>query len=185
MDSSESTSPEPNPKRGLHRGVLTAAASVAMVLAGLGVAGAQTDGTAVPTVTKAEKPAATTEGNVEPTKEPGCHDGHHRHPGRKAKLDTAAEAIGISREDLVTALRDGQSIAQVARSEDVDPQKVIDALVAEAKERLAERVEGGHLTQAQADQKVAMLTERVTELVNREGLPMHRHGRRGPRPANA
>ena len=195
MDSPESATPEPlepSPKPRLHRGVLTAAAAVAMVLAGLGVAGAQTGET--PTTTKAEEPAATAEGDIEAAKEPGCHEGHGG-PGRKPKLEAAAEAIGISREDLVTALRDGQSIAQVAQSKDVDPQKVVEAMVNEAKEHLAEAVEDGRLTQALADEKTANLTERITELVNREGLSKHRHvhrhfHRRGdregdPAPANA
>ena len=42
-----------------------------------------------------------------------------------------AGVIGISEADLKTALQSGQSLAQIAQAHGVDPQKVIDALVAE------------------------------------------------------
>jgi len=88
-----------------------------------------------------------------------------RRPGHH--LAVAAEAIGVPPAELAGALRDGQSIAEVARAEGVEVQTVIDALVAQARERLAEQVAAGHLTQAEADEKAADLVERVTELVNR------------------
>ncbi|HEX2038817.1 MAG TPA: hypothetical protein VHF47_03680, partial [Acidimicrobiales bacterium] len=116
-----------------------------------------------------QQPSAQHEGEKRPG---GCHRGHHR----KAGLDVAANTIGVSLEELRTALRDGRSIAQVAQSKDVDPQKVIDAMVADAKEHLADAVESGRLTQAQADEKAERLTERITDLVNRTGGP--RGGRR-------
>lgn len=175
MDSSESSTPGGS-KRTLHRGFLTAGAVVAMVLAGLGVAGAQTG--APPTTTDpAQSTAQADEG-----RKAHCH---HKHgPGLKAGLAAAASTIGVSEEELRTALRDGQSIAQVAQSKDVDVQKVIDAMVAEAKAKLAEAVQNGRITQAQADAKAANLSERITTLVNREGLPTrgpgHRHGGRRP-----
>jgi polyhydroxyalkanoate synthesis regulator phasin len=76
---------------------------------------------------------------------------HHRGPG----LEVAAEAIGITEDELATELRSGKSIADVAKANDVDVQKVIDALVAEEKARLEEAQE--------------TLTARVTERVNSTG----------------
>lgn len=93
----------------------------------------------------------------------------HRAAHVAAHLDVAAEAIGVTPVELRTALRDGRSIAQVAQSKDVDVQKVVDALVADARSRLAAKVTAGELTQAEADEKAARLTERVTALVNRTG----------------
>lgn len=160
MDPTEST-PEPvRPPRRLQRGVLTAGAVVAMVLAGLGVAGAQTGDAPTSTTAAAE----SAEGK------------RVLRPG-KAHLDTAAEAIGIPRSELLAQLEDGKSIAQVAQSKDVDPQKVIDAVVAAVKADLAERVQAGDITQAQADAKAENLAARITELVNREGLPAHGPGK--------
>lgn len=184
MDSSESSTPGGS-KRRLHTGFLTAGAVVAMVLAGLGVAGAQTGDP--PTTTEPAQstaPAPSAQGDDEARKA-GCHHGHHR----KANLATAASTIGVTEEELRTALRGGQSIAQVAQSKDVDVQKVIDAMVADAKAKLAEAVQNGRLTQAQADAKSANLTDRITEMVNREGLPArgpggHRH-HHGPPPQDA
>lgn len=49
----------------------------------------------------------------------------------RADFAKVAEAIGVTPEELRTALQSGQSIAQVAQAHGVDPQKAIDALVAE------------------------------------------------------
>jgi cell division FtsZ-interacting protein ZapD len=70
-----------------------------------------------------------------------------RHPGRAAAIRTAAEAIGIDADELRAALRDGQTIAQVAEANGVDPQDVIDALVAQAKERITKVVNGDTVRQ--------------------------------------
>lgn len=103
---------------------------------------------------------------------------------RIALLDTAAEAIGIEPAELREALRNGQTIAQVSQANDVDPQRVVDALVAEHNEHLDEAVANGRLTQEQADERKANAEERFTDLVNgelrlREGRP-GRPGGPGP-----
>jgi hypothetical protein len=81
-------------------------------------------------------------------------------------LDAAAEAIGITTDELRTAIDGGQTIAQVAQSKGVAVQTVIHALVADAKAHLASEVAEGDLTQAEADQKLAQATERITAFVN-------------------
>jgi polyhydroxyalkanoate synthesis regulator phasin len=83
-----------------------------------------------------------------------------------ANFDVAAEALGITEDELRDALRDGQTIAEVASAQGVDVQAVIDALVAEATTRIDEAVADGDLTQEEADERTADLVERVTELVN-------------------
>jgi hypothetical protein len=55
----------------------------------------------------------------------------HRFVERHEDFAKIAGVIGISEDDLKTAIQSGQSIAQIAQAHDVDPQKVIDALVAE------------------------------------------------------
>ncbi|MFZ1491065.1 MAG: hypothetical protein WAS51_14100, partial [Ilumatobacteraceae bacterium] len=69
--------------------------------------------------------------------------GHGRHGRFMRGLSTAAETIGITEEELATALRDGQTIAEVAEANSVDPQTVIDALVAEAETRITTMVNEG------------------------------------------
>ena len=160
--------------RGLRSGLLAAGAALGMTLAGLGIAAAQVGGSTTPPSTT--EPNTTAPGSPAPGATAGeghgdCPHGHHK----RVRLAAAATAIGIPEAELLEALRSGQSIAQVAESKNVPVQKVIDALVAEAKAHLAERVESGAITQAQADEKAAGLTARITEMVNRTGFPRHRH----------
>jgi DNA-directed RNA polymerase specialized sigma subunit len=65
-----------------------------------------------------------------------------RHPRRSAAIRAAAEVIGIDATELRDALRDGQTIAQVAEANGVDPQDVIDALVARSTQRITKVVNG-------------------------------------------
>ncbi|NAZ77848.1 hypothetical protein GTQ99_20900 [Kineococcus sp. T13] len=111
---------------------------------------------------------------------PGGHGG-----GRGVDLDAAAEAVGLSAEELRTALQaDGATLASVAAEQGVAEQELVDALVADATERLAQAVADGRLTQEQADERTADLPARTAELVDRElpggpGGPGGRGG--GPR----
>ena len=86
-----------------------------------------------------------------------------RHGG--AGLDAAAKAIGVTVDDLRTQLQGGKTIAQVAKAKGVDEQKVIDAMVADAKSHLDQAVKDGHLTQAQADKELAEAKTRIKDLV--------------------
>ena len=95
-----------------------------------------------------------------------------------ASIDAAAKAIGVTTDELRQAVRDGKTIADVAKEKNVDVQKVIDAVVADATSRLNEAVTSGRLTRAEADQRIAQLPDQVTKLVNGQ-LPL-RGGRGGP-----
>ena len=75
----------------------------------------------------------------------GEHEGHQERQGRRAEnrqasLETAASVIGVTADELKAALQGGQSIADVATANGVDPQTVIDALVAEATSNLTQRI---------------------------------------------
>jgi hypothetical protein len=101
------------------------------------------------------------------------------HPGLRVffgeKLEVAANAIGITVDELRTALESGQSIAEVATAKGVDVQKVIDALVADANQRIDQAVTNGSLTAAEATELKSDVVERVTDAVNNDG-PFMRHG---------
>ena len=110
--------------------------------------------------------------------------GLHRHgPRLFAALDTAAEYLDLTEPALRERLRDGETLAEIARDEGKSVEGLIDALVAEKTKRLDEAVEDGRLKQAQRDRIVANLREHVTEMVNGR-LPSVRPGRffRGPHP---
>ena len=81
-------------------------------------------------------------------------------------LAVAAKAIGITEADLRTALQSGKTMADVAKANNVDPQKVIDALVQDGLDELAADVKAGAITQAQADAEKAHVTEHATNMVN-------------------
>ena len=106
------------------------------------------------------------------------HGGHHG--GDRIGLETAADALGLTEEELRTALEpDGTSLADVAQAQGVDVGTLVDALVQAQQDRIAQAVEDGRLTQAEADQRLADLEARVTERVNSDDPVRGHHGRGG------
>jgi hypothetical protein len=104
-------------------------------------------------------------------------------PGRgPGNLEAAAGALGVTTDELRTALQGGQSLAEVAQSKGIDVEQVVNALVAELKAHLDEEVAAGEHTQAEADQELAGATERIRAFVNGEAPAPggHGHGRPGP-----
>ena len=91
--------------------------------------------------------------------------------GAAGSLDAAAEAIDIATSDLLSALRNGRTIAEVAEAHGVQIPEVVDAIVTAEQARLDELVADGRLTQGQADALSADLVERVTDLVNGDLAP--------------
>lgn len=90
-------------------------------------------------------------------------------------LATAATALGMTEDELITALRaDGASLATVAGQQGVSVDTLVTALADAAEARIAEAVTEGRMTQEQADQRLADLTERITERV--EATDADRHG---------
>lgn len=80
----------------------------------------------------------------------------------------AAEYLGLTQEELRTQLRDGKSLADIAKAtsgKTVDGLKA--AIKAKATEQLDQAVKDGHLTQAQRDKIAANLDERIDDIVNR------------------
>ena len=91
---------------------------------------------------------------------------HHRGPARDGEV--TAGLLGIDVETLRDELRAGSSIADIAVANDVDPQTVIDALVAEAAGHIDLMVEDERLTDDEAATMQERLTERITARVNGE-----------------
>jgi polyhydroxyalkanoate synthesis regulator phasin len=89
---------------------------------------------------------------------------HRIHAG----LDVAAATIGIAETDLVEALRDGQTVADVAEANGVLPQTVIADLAAEVNTRVDEAVANGDLDDERGVEIKANALERITDFVNGE-----------------
>ncbi len=178
--------PSRQPLRG--RAAIAAAAVGSILLGGVAAAGAlagptnvaaQTGSATTGTSDPSAAPGTTTapDASNAPNRMPGQDWDHHNGgpggfgglgPNHEAVSDTsvAANAIGISESDLITALQGGQTMAQVAKAHNVDPQKVIDALVTDGLNELATAVKNGQLTQAQADSMKTDVTQRATDQVN-------------------
>jgi uncharacterized protein YidB (DUF937 family) len=105
---------------------------------------------------------------------------HHRGPGPfHAKFEAAADYLGMTPAQLREALQDGKTLAQIARDRGKSVDGLEDALVAEARKKLDQAVEDGHLTEAERDEMLRGLRERITDLVNGRFPPPRFH--RGPR----
>ena len=90
-------------------------------------------------------------------------------------LDAAASYLGTTASALITQLRSGKTLAQIAGSK---TSGLIAALVADEKQELADAVKAGKLTQSQADTISSSLTQRVTDFVNGVRPPFGPHGGR-------
>src|SRR3954469_7058479 len=81
-----------------------------------------------------------------------------------AALDAAAKALKLDREDLLTRLRDGNSLADVATDQNVSIDDVRAAARGAAKAELEKAVGAGDLTQAQADEELTEIVDRIEQL---------------------
>ena len=96
----------------------------------------------------------------------GPMGGGHGKGGPGRGLDTVATTLGMTVDEVRTAISSGQTLAQLAEANGKTGQDLIDALVAELKAHLDEEVTAGEHTQAEADAKLAEATTRITEMVN-------------------
>ncbi len=113
----------------------------------------------------------------------GLRGGHGGGPGGGLQLEAAAEALGLTVDELRTAAEDGSSLADLAEQEGVSTDVLVSKLVAAAKTRLADAVADGRLTQAQADGRATELQTRITERLDeplRFGRGGRGHGGHGP-----
>jgi hypothetical protein len=84
-------------------------------------------------------------------------------------FDPVAKALGITTDELKADLAKGQTIAEIAKSKNLDVNKVIDTLVDDASKAIDKAVTDGHLTKAQADKIKPSLKTAITKIVN-DGL---------------
>ena len=86
--------------------------------------------------------------------------------GMAQSHDTAAKALGMTSDELYSAVQGGKSLADVAKDQEVSVDSLVKAMVADAEGDLAAAVKAGTMTQAQADTMKSSLTERITDQVN-------------------
>jgi len=86
--------------------------------------------------------------------------------GMTQSHDAAAKALGMTSNELYTAVQGGKSLADVAKDQKVSVETLVKAMVTDAEGDLAAAVKAGTMTQAQADTLKSSLTERITDQVN-------------------
>jgi hypothetical protein len=79
-------------------------------------------------------------------------------------LETAAKALGISRDELEDRLQDGDSLEEIAKAEGKSVDEVRKAVESEVSERLDKAVEDGDLTREQADRMREHLGDMIDNL---------------------
>jgi hypothetical protein len=80
-------------------------------------------------------------------------------------LQIAAETIGITAEELRAAVAGGETVASVAEANGVDPQAVIDAVLAPIFDKLDQAEANGRLTSEEVATKKAAATDRIADFV--------------------
>lgn len=92
----------------------------------------------------------------------------HAHEGMRhlrLGLDTAAAYLGVTRAELRASLREGKSLADVAKERGKSVEGLTKALVDAGTKRLDEAVADGRITKAQRDAMAELLAERAGDLV--------------------
>ena len=79
--------------------------------------------------------------------------------------EAVAEALGMEVDELKAELEAGSTLAEVAEANDVDPDELVELMVANATERIEEKVAEGDLTDEEAAEKLANKTERIEDKV--------------------
>jgi hypothetical protein len=101
--------------------------------------------------------------------------------GHGAGLDTAADVLGMTPEELRAELQAGKRLAEVADEQGVDPQTVVDAVHAQMEETLQQAVADGRLTQEEADSILERMAEHEGDCLSAPGRPFAKWHARGMR----
>ena len=107
-------------------------------------------------------------------------DGLHMRGGPGLIADAAAEALGMTKDELIEAHKDGNSLAEVAEGQGMAVEDFKAALLAQVQAQLGELVAEGDLTQEQADDIFRRMEENIDSIVDAEGcgggFGVMRHG---------
>ena len=97
-----------------------------------------------------------------------------------------SDLLGMSLDEISEQRQDGKSLVEIAAEQGVDEETLVATLVGVVEENLQQRVDDGFITQERADLLLELVTERVTDAVNRtevgpSGSGRHLGGRIGGR----
>ena len=80
-------------------------------------------------------------------------------------IDIVAQLTGLSVDDIAAKRAEGESLEQIAKSEGVSSDKVIDEALAVRRQMLDAKVKDGSITQEQADQALANIESRLNSRI--------------------
>ena len=122
------------------------------------------------------------------TSTPGASDkpwrGFHHFRGHETLIDATASVTGLTRQEVMTELQSGKSLAQIAEGKGKTADEVIKAARTQLEDLLKQAVTDGRLTQAQADAKLQQFDQTASQVVNDTTLGQ-RLGRCHDQPAPA
>ena len=107
---------------------------------------------------------------------PGLGEGHHGSMmggfgnGMMAGADgdtmmtAAAKALGLDTTSFIQKMHSGTTLADIAKTQNVDVQTVYDAMLATAKEHMDTIVKAGTITQAQADAHLTWMKDNIATM---------------------
>lgn len=107
-----------------------------------------------------------------------CGDGQN-HEGIAS--EAVSDLLGLTHEEIEAQRSEGKSLVEIAATQGVSEDTLVEAIVTVKKEALQERVATGLLTQERADRMLQQMELRTVEAVNRTtvGPPEDRGGYRG------
>ncbi len=82
-----------------------------------------------------------------------------------------ADLTGLSEEEVMAALEDGHTFVEIAKAEGADPQELLESALAEHAVRLDDAVQAGRLTEAQREEMLEQLEQRIADQLNRSCEP--------------
>jgi len=98
-------------------------------------------------------------------------------------MDAAATVLGMTVDDLMTELKDGKALADVAAAKGISQEKLTADLLAQVKTQLDGLVSDGKLTQERADNIYTQTESNIDQIVSdTSGLGGHCGPRGGPGP---
>jgi hypothetical protein len=84
----------------------------------------------------------------------------------RGSIDSLSKQLGISSQELLKDLANGQSIADIAKAKGVDINAIINSLVTDATSKINAAVSDKHLSQDQATKIESNLKDMITKMVN-------------------
>ena len=80
---------------------------------------------------------------------------------------TVSELLGLTTDELCDLRQEGKSLAEIAAAQGITVDELVEAIMAEKIEAVQARIDGGTLTQEQANLIIERMTERTELAVNR------------------